>query len=223
MSSLILFEDDHLLVVHKPSGINTHKPDRHAPDGLHEWLTRHGRALSIHQRLDKQTSGVIVFGKSPRANQSLSRQFESHRVRKEYLLLAERRPRRSKFCADAFKAVTEFEYLQEHCGAHLVAARPITGKTHQIRRHAADNGFPILGDTEYGGAPAPRLMLHAHRLTLDEGVFEASVPESFDDRDPVTVAREARQLMFDEDTSAYRLLSNRDVVVDWFDGHALVQ
>ena len=65
MNGLILFEDDHLLVVNKPSGINTHKPDRFAPDGIHEWLTQREprwRHLSILQRLDKDTSGVMVFG-----------------------------------------------------------------------------------------------------------------------------------------------------------------
>jgi 23S rRNA (cytosine1962-C5)-methyltransferase len=85
VNGLILFEDDHLLVVNKPSGINTHKPDRFTPDGIHEWLTKRElrwRNLSILQRLDKDTSGVMVFGKTARANQSLAKQFESHTVEK---------------------------------------------------------------------------------------------------------------------------------------------
>jgi len=68
VNALILFEDEHLLVVHKPSGINTHKPDRLAPDGLHEWLTRRKpswRNLSVLHRLDKDTSGVLVFANHP--------------------------------------------------------------------------------------------------------------------------------------------------------------
>ena len=70
MNGLILFEDDHLLVVNKPSGINTHQPDQFAPDGIHEWLTKREprwRTLSILQRLDKDTSGVMVFGKTREA------------------------------------------------------------------------------------------------------------------------------------------------------------
>jgi len=220
---LILFEDEDLLVVHKPAGINTHKPDRFEPDGISEWLTKRGRQLSIHQRLDKETSGVLVFGKKPRASQSLARQFESHQVRKEYLLLTSAKPTRKKFCAEIGREVTEFEYLQPHGDAHLIAARPITGKTHQIRRHAAFNGFPILGDTKYEGAPAARLMLHAHRITLEEGTFEASVPRAFDEPDALTVAQDCRELLFDEETNAYRLLTGDDVIVDWYDGHALVQ
>lgn len=233
-AGLILFEDEHLLVAHKPSGINTHKPDRYAPDGLHEWLTRQGRSLSILHRLDKDTSGVIVFGKTTRANQSLTRQFTEHTVRKNYLLLAGKRPSRAKFRAKFADAVTEFEFLQPHGDAFLVRAQPITGKTHQIRRHAKDNGFPVLGDTEYGGAPAPRLMLHAHTIEFehpgsgDRVRFEASVPAVFDDLDALTAAREFRELLFDEDTNAYRLISGAadgfpDVIVDWYDGRLLVQ
>jgi 23S rRNA (cytosine1962-C5)-methyltransferase len=222
-AGLILFEDDNLLVVHKPAGVNTHRPDRYAPDGLFEYFTRRDRSLAIHQRLDKETSGVLVFGKSTPANQSLARQFEFHQARKEYLLLAAARPTRKKFRAEVAREVTEFEYLQPHGAAHLIMARPLTGKTHQIRRHAAANGFPILGDTKYGGAPAPRLMLHAHRLTLEQGTFEASVPRAFDEPDPLVVAQDCRELLFDDDTNAYRLFVGDDVIVDWYDGHALVQ
>ena len=228
LNALILFEDEHLLAVNKPSGINTHKPDRFTPDGIYEWLSKRRPRLSILHRLDKDTSGVLVFGKSQSANQSLARQFESHSVRKEYLLLTARRPTRGLFRAHTPDAVTEFEFVQPHGRYFLVAARPITGKTHQIRRHASDNGFPILGDAKYGGEPAPRLMLHAHRITLEQGTFEASVPAVFDDVDALVAAREYRDLLFDENTNAYRLISGGadgfpDVVVDWYDGRALVQ
>jgi len=81
-------------------------------------------------------------------------------------------------------------------------ARPHTGKTHQIRRHAADNGFPILGDTEYGGGRASRLMLHAHKLSFEHPsflariTFTASVPRAFDEVDPLVAAIEFRELLF---------------------------
>ena len=219
MNGLILFEDEHLLVINKPSGINTHKPDRYAPDGIHEWLCKRfgGRdfpaarvdshppaPLSILHRLDKDTSGVMLFGKTPRANQSLSRQFESHQVEKQYLLLSPGRPTRAKFRAKSVDAVTEFELLQPHGRFFLIAARPVTGKTHQIRRHAAANGFPIVGDAQYGGEAAPHLMLHAHRLTFghpasgERLMMEASVPGVFDEMNGVAVAREFRELLFGE-------------------------
>ncbi len=229
---MILFRDEHLLAVNKPSGINTHKPDRFAPDGIHEWLSRRHGALSVLHRLDKETSGVLVFGRTRAANQSLSKQFESRQVRKEYLLLTSRRPSRQKFTARSADAETEFEFVGPHGSRFLVRARPLTGKTHQIRRHAADNGFPILGDTQYGGDPASRLMLHARRITFahlgEPMTIEASVPAAFENDDALTAAREFRELIFGEETNAFRLLSGAadgfpDVIVDSYDGRLLVQ
>ena len=237
MNESILFEDYHLLVVNKPSGINTHKPDRFAPDGIHEWLTKREARwhnLSILQRLDKDTSGVMVFGKTTRANQSLAKQFESHTVEKAYLLLSAVQPTRMKFWAKSPNTVTEFEFVEQHGEYFLVQAHPRTGKTHQIRRHAADNGFPILGDVQYGGDPAPRLMLHAHKLSFEHPAtgtrvtFAASVPRAFDEVDPLVAATEFRESLFDEQTNAFRLVSGvadgfPDAIIDSYDGTLLVQ
>jgi 23S rRNA (cytosine1962-C5)-methyltransferase len=237
VSGLFLFEDDHVLVVNKPSGINTHKPDRYAPDGIHEWLVkRESRwaGLSILHRLDKDTSGAMLFGKSRRANQSLTQQFAGHKLVKEYLLLASARPPRAAFRTDSADAVTEFEFVRELGETFLLRARPVTGKTHQIRRHAAENGFPILGDRQYGGRPAPRLMLHAQKLTFEHPesgrqlTLEAPVPRAFDRVDALVAAGEFRALIFDEQTNAYRLISGAadgfaDVIVDSYAGNLLVQ
>jgi 23S rRNA (cytosine1962-C5)-methyltransferase len=232
---LILFEDADLLVVHKPSGVNTHKPDRFAPDGIYEWLSTRGWHLSILHRLDKETSGVLVFGKSARANQSLSRQFEQHKVKKEYLFLSANRPKRSRFCEEQAREATWFEYLEPVGDYHLVKAEPVTGRTHQIRRHAATCRFAVLGDEKYGGAPACRLMLHAHRITFahpatnEPVTFTASVPAVFADLAPLTAAREFRELLFDPaETNAYRLVSGAadgwpGVIVDEYAGRRLVQ
>ncbi len=237
VNGLILFEDEHLLIVNKPSGINTHKPDRFAADGLHEWLTKREsrwRNLSILQRLDKDTSGVMLFGKTRQANQSLNKQFEQHTVGKTYLLLSAVRPTRMKFCAKSPDGATEFEFIQPHGDHFLVQARPRTGKTHQIRRHAADNGFPILGDAQYSGDPAPRLMLHAHKIAFEHPAsgqrvsFEASVPRAFDEIDPLVVAMEFREPLFDEETNVFRLMSGEadgfpGAIVDSYAGNVLVQ
>jgi len=231
---LILYEDADLLVVHKPSGINTHKPDQFAPDGLHEWLTKRGYKVSILHRLDKETSGVLVFGKSTRANQSLAQQFEKHKVRKEYLFLSAQRPKRQRFCEEWPNEATWFEYLEPVGANHLIKAEPVTGRTHQIRRHAKIVQFPVLGDTKYGDMPAPRLMLHAHRITFTHPAsgqpvtFEASVPAVFEDLDALTAAREFRELLFDDDTNAYRLISGAgdglpDIVVDSYAGRLFIQ
>src|SRR5438093_9408976 len=92
-SKLILFEDDHLLVVNKPAGWNTHAPSPFAGEGVYDWL-RHREprwaTLAIIHRLDKETSGVLVFAKSREANRSLTAQFTEHSVRKRYLLVTNR-------------------------------------------------------------------------------------------------------------------------------------
>jgi 23S rRNA (cytosine1962-C5)-methyltransferase len=180
--NLIVFEDEHLLVVNKPAGWNTHAPAPFAGEGLYEWLkNRQPRwsGLSILHRLDKETSGLMVFGKTTDANRSLTRQFDERRVEKKYILLTDRKPvfrelrARSTLVragakyvsrpalADAPLAETVFSVADG-----VIEAVPLTGRTHQIRVHAAEHGFPILGDVLYGGAPASRLCLHSAELSF---------------------------------------------------------
>lgn len=189
---LILYEDDDLLVVNKPAGWNTHAPAPFAGEGLYDWLKHREpcwASLAIHQRLDKETSGVIVFGKTPRANRSLTEQFERRAVRKQYLLLTDRpAPQREFVVREALchrqhrtrpdragqPAETRFVVLSPaeclaplpDCKLVCLRAEPRTGRPHQIRAHAAARGLPVLGDTDYGGSPWPRLCLHAEALTL---------------------------------------------------------
>jgi 23S rRNA (cytosine1962-C5)-methyltransferase len=193
MASCVIFEDEHLLVVHKPTGWNTHAPGPHAGEGIYDWL-RHREprwaTLAILHRLDKETSGVLVFGKTPLANKSLTQQFTEHRVRKKYLLLTDRPvPQREFTVKTALVRVGEkYASRPPHAGAEIaetkfrlapksesriqnpefqtVEVSPLTGRTHQIRVHAAENGFPVLGDTLYGGTPAARVFLHAAEISF---------------------------------------------------------
>ena len=84
----VIFEDEHLLVINKPAGLNTHSPSPYTSEGIYDWL-RHREPrwadLAIIHRLDKETSGVMVFGKSPIANRSLTGQFTGRTVRKQYV------------------------------------------------------------------------------------------------------------------------------------------
>src|SRR5262249_16024939 len=122
----------------------------------------------------KETSGVLVFGKTQAANRSLTEQFTDRGVRKTYQLLTDRPVRAGRLQAVSSlvragerylsrpvlagdeRAETRFELASSQGGRTLVLAAPVTGRTHQIRVHAAELGFPILGDTLYGGTPAPR-------------------------------------------------------------------
>jgi len=238
----VIFEDDHLLVVNKPAGLNTHSPGPYSGEGIYDWL-RHREprwaTLAIIHRLDKETSGILVFSKSPLANRSLTDQFTRRAVRKKYLLLTDRdvtskqlvvkssliragekyvsRPLHagSEAAETRFKLLPSgsFESQTSHrvpLTSHLrsVEAEPLTGRTHQIRAHAAAKDFPILGDTLYGGSPAPRLYLHAAELTLKhpttgkQTTFEA--PLDFD-ADVRLALRSA--LIEPELTNSYRLLN----------------
>ncbi|MBI5685689.1 MAG: class I SAM-dependent methyltransferase [Verrucomicrobia bacterium] len=242
MEPLVLFEDDHLLAVNKPAGINTHAPDRFAPEGLHEWLQRRrGQPLAIHHRLDKETSGVLVFGKSTAANRGLTEQFEAKAVRKTYLFLTAAapplKPLRASSPIDGKPATTSFEPAG-HCGRFaLLRAAPETGRTHQIRLHAAQNGFAVAGDVLYETpvTPLPRLMLHAASLELRHPQtgqtlrFDAPTPATFPTPDWLTAAREFRTLLFDPaDTNACRLISGAadgfpDAMVDRYADRLLAQ
>jgi len=183
----VLHEDEHLLVVNKPPGWNTHAPSPFAGEGIYDWLKHREPRwanLAIIHRLDKDTSGVLVFGKTPLANRSLTEQFTRRTIEKKYQLLTDHAPTRSGFTARSKivrageryvsgthgdEAETRFTVLNPVVrapGAALVEAAPLTGRTHQIRVHAAEHGFPILGDSLYGGSLFPRVCLHATELAL---------------------------------------------------------
>ena len=232
---LVLFEDEHLLVVNKPRGWGTHSPAPLAAEGAFDWLrARELRwsTLAIHSRLDRGTSGVLLFGLSQLANRSLSAQFAARSVEKRYVLTSSggggggrgrawppagdrnvrvvceeatgegdggwarvacrlsRLPRSEKRLCSASvgdEAVTLFRVLSRASNGNSIVleARPLTGRTHQIRAHAAAIGYPIDGDELYGAAHAaqnskifsrfsstvrndePPLRLHAASLSID--------------------------------------------------------
>jgi 23S rRNA (cytosine1962-C5)-methyltransferase len=206
MVPCVIFEDEHLLVVHKPAGWNTHAPSPFAGEGIYDWL-RHREprwaSLAIIHRLDKETSGVLVFGKTPLANRSLTEQFTGRRVRKKYLLLTDRKIPQKEFSvktklarigekyasgATGEIAETKFAVVSNSQSAirspQLVCAEPFNGRTHQIRVHAAESGFPILGDMLYGGTPAVRVFLHAAEISFTHPATDKAVifsaPANFD-------------------------------------------
>ncbi|MEY2466485.1 MAG: rRNA (cytosine1962-C5)-methyltransferase [Verrucomicrobiota bacterium] len=228
MVPCILFEDEHLLVVNKPAGLNTHAPSPFAGEGIYDWL-RHREPrwanLAIIHRLDKETSGVMVFGKAALANRSLTEQFTQRTVQKKYLLLTDREPKQSEFTAkskiiragDRYvssasgePAETRFQALDsklETQNSKLIQASPLTGRTHQIRVHAAENGFPILGDTLYGGSNFGRVCLHAaelsfrHPATNELLTFNAPVDFFADPRVALRAA-----LIDPNETNAFRII-----------------
>jgi 23S rRNA pseudouridine1911/1915/1917 synthase len=210
----VLFLDDALIAVDKPPGLPTHATaDSSRPSlvgHVERFLESRGvrAALAVHQRLDRDTSGVVVFGLDPRANEGLARAFAERLADKRYLALTatprEPVPPRFRVSAaigpatagrpsvrvggpDARPAETDVIVREDLAGALLIEARPLTGRRHQVRVHLAHAGVPILGDELYGRADprVPRLMLHAWRLALPHPVtgeplrLEAPVPSDF--------------------------------------------
>lgn len=227
--ALVVFEDEHLLVINKPAGLNTHAPSPYAGEGIYEWLKnrdpRWARLAIIH-RLDKDTSGLMVFGKSSVANKSLTSQFATRRVRKTYLLVTDKPVSFSQFTAksklvrvnERYASSKEKGDLAETVFRKLppqgdnprltwVEAQPLTGRTHQIRVHATENGFPILGDPIYGGSPAPRLCLHAAELSFEHPATRRIVTFKADPNFFENPRLAIRHQMIDaQSTNAYRVI-----------------
>ena len=184
-----LHQDADLLVVDKPAGLPMHAgadPNRpNLVDAIGKQLRAAGEDpyLGVHQRLDRDTSGVVLFARRPEANAALAEQFARRSVAKVYWALVESHAAlpESWSCDDAMpdgrEAVTAFRTLASWRGGGLVEARPATGRKHQIRIHLASAGRPIRGDVRYGArANGPgRVMLHAHTLQLRHPATGAAI------------------------------------------------
>ncbi len=202
----VLYEDEDLLAVNKPEGLVAVPERRRLDQSLFEMLcAERGEKLYIVHRIDRETSGVIVFARNAETHRQINWQFESRSVEKVYLALVHGiigddqgeidKPLRQfgsgRVAVDAQRgkdSITEFRVLERLEAFTLVEARPRTGRRHQIRVHFYSIGHPIVGDPLYGNKAIqscyPRLMLHARRLTLDHPrgqrlTIEAAVPQSF--------------------------------------------
>jgi 23S rRNA pseudouridine1911/1915/1917 synthase len=193
----VLVEDPYLLIVDKPAGLLTVRTAAHEKDTLvaralsylqHRYRRRSW--IGVVHRLDKDTSGALVFARTRDALRNLQEKFRAHVIEREYLaivekdvrapgvfdtpLVADRGDRRrgvARSGEEGKRAVTRYRPVERFGQATLVSVRLETGRTHQIRVHFAEAGHPVLGDTVYRprSAPpppleAPRQMLHAQTL-----------------------------------------------------------
>lgn len=177
----ILDQTAELLVIDKSPGISVHKDQEIA--GLTMQLQKDLALEQIYlvHRLDKVTSGVMVFAKSAQAASALAEQFRSRQVKKFYLAISKGKPRRKQglICGDMDRsrrgmwkllktrrnpAITQFFSCSVKPGYRLFLLKPTTGKTHQIRVALKSEGAAILGDKLYSGVVSDRTYLHAYSL-----------------------------------------------------------
>ncbi|MEM9423059.1 MAG: RluA family pseudouridine synthase, partial [Pseudomonadota bacterium] len=192
--SLVLYEDDWVIALNKPFGIAVQggaKTTRHI-DGMLDGLAQGGERPKLAHRLDRDTGGVLVLGRTRKATAALAEAFQRHRVQKTYWALTRGVPHplqgridlpigkedvegREKMMPGSAgkRAVTDFQVV-ETMGkrAAFVALRPETGRTHQIRVHMQAVGAPIAGDRKYGGSNAilegisPKMHLFCREMVI---------------------------------------------------------
>src|ERR1700704_6205176 len=197
-----------MLVIDKPAGFAVHKgPKGGECQEDYFGALRFGlpRAPALAHRLDRDTSGCLVLGRHRKALAELGPLFKSGRIAKTYWAVVEGEPGEEEGRIDAplgrkdatrgwwmkhdpqgQPAVTAWKVLGRGRGLAWLALEPLTGRTHQLRVHCAEMGWPIVGDAIYGSAPrsgGPALQLHANEIVVplyknrDPGRVTAPVPE----------------------------------------------
>lgn len=204
----ILFQDNYLIVLNKPALVETQPTHARYGGTLYEALQWHLKDrfrphrkadIGMVQRLDRGTSGLIVFSIHPRTHKAMTRIFLEHRIDKRYLALVHNIPDQDcgeirSFLARTRKenrvrsvsrggkeAVTRFNLREVLGPASLIELELVTGRSHQIRAHMAELGCPLLGDVRYGGQKdfssfsLLRPMLHAYKLIFKHPITEETM------------------------------------------------
>jgi tRNA pseudouridine32 synthase / 23S rRNA pseudouridine746 synthase len=204
----VLHADDQILVIDKPAGVSVLPDgwDPAAPYLVQQLEVEFGKLWVVH-RLDKVTSGVMIFARTAEAHRALNLQFEKHTTQKVYHALCNGLPKWEKHTAKhplrinvghshrtvvdhshGKPSVTYLKVLKRFENCALLEALPATGRTHQVRVHAYALGHPLLGDTLYSAPPTDlitRPALHAlsliftHPETGQRMSCEAPYPDDF--------------------------------------------
>jgi RluA family pseudouridine synthase len=166
----ILYEDDRIVVFNKPAGLPVHSSVEHGAHNMAELgaatLAIRGIQVKLYpvNRLDKNTSGVVIMAKSSSNAGLFGKLFQEGLVRKSYLAVVRGRVEKTGVIdipLDGKESRSEFRTLYSGKGVTVLAVTPVTGRQHQIRRHLAECGHPVMGDRRYGGKPAHGITGHA--------------------------------------------------------------
>jgi len=203
----ILYEDNNVMVISKPIGVISHSRGKFwnepsVASFIRQKTGQEGERAGIIHRLDRATSGVMICAKNSQTLSFLQKQFSSRKVQKTYIAVVsghmklpsaiidmpiERNPKRPtsfRVSSNGKPSQTKYTVVEHSQNCDVLRLEPLTGRTHQLRVHLANQGHPIRGDELYGGEKSERLYLHAQSITIklpEHGIrtFEAPLPESF--------------------------------------------
>lgn len=206
----ILYEDNELIVVSKPAGLLTIATDKQEKNTLYnkvrEYIKRdnYKNKIFIVHRLDRETSGIVMFAKNEYIKNILQKNWNTIVKTRHYIAivsgymdkkegiihtwLTENRNKQvfsTKDKKEGREAITEYKVIEENNQKSLVSIYIKTGRKNQIRVHLKENGYPIVGDTKYGGLKAERMYLHNDKLVFKHPVigkemaFEIELPTCF--------------------------------------------
>jgi 23S rRNA pseudouridine1911/1915/1917 synthase len=204
----ILYQDQYIIVINKPAMVDTQPTHARFKGTLFEALQWHLKDpfrprqkadIGMVQRLDRGTSGVIVFSIHPRAHKEMTRVFLQHEIKKDYLAVVQGAPEEAQgeirsFLARSRKenrvksvekggkeAITRFQTVECFTDYSLLNIEILTGRSHQIRAHMAEQNCPLVGDERYGGSSmvagikVARHLLHAEKLAFHHPVLNKAL------------------------------------------------
>lgn len=198
-STNVLFEDDYIIIVFKPSGLSSQIAKEQKHISLYNYVKNYcGKEVHMPSRLDFSTSGVVVISKNKEMNKPLQQLFEKKEIQKYYLLETNITPEwqsktinkkitrdnshavlRKTSATDGKDAVTNFTHIEnskyKDVNTAILMAEPKTGRTHQIRVHTTELGGSIIGDNFYEGVESENLHLLSYRVAFKHPISDKMV------------------------------------------------
>lgn len=192
----IIYRDKNLIAINKPAGLAVQggtrvkiSIDDIMPSALKKLAIYNESGHKLVHRLDKETSGVMLIALNNKTAQMMAENFHDRKIQKKYLAILTGRPKQNQgeisTLQEGKKAISKYKVLAKNEQQSLIEFMPITGRTHQLRLHALDLGFPILGDSKYAPGFDRKMNLYLHALEISFPyqdsilTIKAELPEYF--------------------------------------------